>query len=213
MSRLAAIFTPLILLSCSGAPSSEAGNTSSPASAPVADGGIPEAPAAGEAAAAQAPGRDAQPNFEGKPAAPGVLAEAAKPSGFASDLPDGLYMLTWSTEQRDGMSVKMTAKTGDGSSQIQGARYETEISTRNGEISGCVLSKEGGKAEPIMARCEMSGGELVITLIDESGNGNAMEMRMAPDAKGDYAGKIALVSALLPGGRVEIGNSMMRKVS
>lgn len=172
---------------------------------------------AGDQEGATATGGTAEPGTQGDPktagTAPGSSAESAKAAAPRGALPEGLYLLTWSTEQQEGMAVKMTVKTSAGSNRVSGARYQAEISTRNGAISGCVLSKEGSEAEPTTARCKMSDGNLVITLDDESGSGNAMEMRMAPDAKGDYTGTIALVSALLPAGRVDIGNASMIRVS
>jgi hypothetical protein len=121
-------------------------------------------------------------------------------------------MLAWQTEQLEGRSVETTVSSEDGSRKTKGARHELEISTRNGKISGCILSKEGG-GKPAPADCQMSSGKLIITIADEAGSGNAMELRMAPIRTSNYVGTLALISALLPGGRLEIGKATMTRIN
>ena len=217
--RATPILASILLISCNSNPAPRSGKyDSSAAGSPTKTEASASAASAEIAVPSRLPedgrgGTESQVDSKQSDGADTRSAGAGKSGALGSTVPEGLYMLSWRTEQRDGVSVKMSVKSAEGSREAPGERFETEISTRNGEISGCVLSKEGATGRPAPAICRMSDGKLIIVINDEAGNGNAMELTMAPEKNGNYAGTISLTSALLPGGRIEIGKASLVRTS
>lgn len=115
---------------------------------------------------------------------------------------DGQHTMIFRPDQNKGITIE----TGP-SGAAAGLKYYVEIASRNGQVSGCTVAKDGVIDDT--ARCALKDGNLVIRLGTDA-NGLLYALRRGGAA---ISGDAYFRSSALPNGRLPIGRVRLNRKS